>query len=691
MSIEESGRTPRLVGMPEIAAVTRVQRPVVSMWRSRSAASSYPFPAAYERRGQQDLFVADEIAAWLRDTGRGNNPDAADEITAYGIDRDAPHDDPLVFDALTAVLCLLATVPDDLRELDAEELLDLADEQDPDDAAIFRELEQVGERLPVIIDAAVQRADAALSPAAAFEILMADRFRSSLDEHVAVALQPEIATLVARVAVGVNARLDGSATYVDPRPGSSDLLVAVLAEHGERGPAEVVIPSGEGRAERLVRRRMLTHGAARSELDVSADGEFVAAPESTIVTQLPAPGRPRMTVAEVVDALDQIVLQMDDTQRAVVVGPASALTDASGGSAEQTRSALLRGGRVRAIVRLPAGLVTARSRQALALYVLGAPDLRAGVAEDVCWTVDLSDDPIDATTIDELVTDVIVAATADVDLARRHAYTYLNPVPLRSLLSARRLTDAAAGRPLRMTDIVEAARGLQAAYGGLADLSAPMAPGMRTGSGRGLRPIKVTDALDGRHLRVVPGTRLAEEDLGGVGGGLRVIGPDEVMGVRRPGVRAIAALVLAASYPSAGLTEPGDVIFCTAPRPAAIVDDEGSSVVMAPARVLRVDPADPAGLHAEIVAVDINEQPPSARAWRQWRLRRVAEAERSALASTLAAVRTSREAAREQARRLDGLSARLVDGVTSGTVSLEIAGEATPSDGSMSIRFEEEG
>ena len=65
-------------------------------------------------------------------------------------------------------------------------------------------------------------------------------------------------------------------------------------------------------------------------------------------------------------------LAMADDARAVIIGTASALTDPLRAPATVAiRSSLLRTGRVRAIVRLPAGLLPTKPRQQLALWVLG--------------------------------------------------------------------------------------------------------------------------------------------------------------------------------------------------------------------------------------------------------------------------------------------------------------------------------
>ena len=60
--------------MQSIADLTRVQREVVSTWRTRSIGTSHPFPPSLS--DSELLFDAQQIADWLEATGRGNNPEA---------------------------------------------------------------------------------------------------------------------------------------------------------------------------------------------------------------------------------------------------------------------------------------------------------------------------------------------------------------------------------------------------------------------------------------------------------------------------------------------------------------------------------------------------------------------------------------------------------------------------------------
>ena len=67
-----------------------------------------------------------------------------------------------------------------------------------------------------------------------------------------------------------------------------------------------------------------------------------------------------------------------------------------------------------------------------------------------------------------------------------------------------------------------------------------------------------------------------------------VLGKAEVAGLRKPGERRIDRETFAQAYPSARLTEPGDILVTMTPRPAAMVDRDGFSIAEFPVRILRI-------------------------------------------------------------------------------------------------------
>ena len=95
--------------MQQVAALAGVKRPVVSVWRSRSAGSKHPFPAPVDPA--RLVFSADEVGSWLRVTGRGNNPDAHEDAALFSslMDRAASQLDDASALLLLPGDCLLYT------------------------------------------------------------------------------------------------------------------------------------------------------------------------------------------------------------------------------------------------------------------------------------------------------------------------------------------------------------------------------------------------------------------------------------------------------------------------------------------------------------------------------------------------------------------------------------------------------
>ena len=246
------------LSLPDVAQLARVQRPVVSVWRTRSAGSGSPFPAPIATELGQEWFGAAEIVDWLEATGRGNNPDARQDAAAFASLQDSsPVGDEQVFHGLTALLCLAAASGGALRGMDAADVLDLADEHDPDDECLYAEIDALGERLDGLVRYAGLLVDAAFSPVAAFEKLMSERFRHHVAGQTAVALTTPTLDLVAAIAIGMadQAGID-LPTFVDPTGGGSDLLIALAEAAEDPRVVEVATAPGEGAAARLARRRL---------------------------------------------------------------------------------------------------------------------------------------------------------------------------------------------------------------------------------------------------------------------------------------------------------------------------------------------------------------------------------------------------------------------------------------------------
>jgi hypothetical protein len=661
--------------LTDVAALAQVQRPVVSMWRKRSAASAHPFPAPAALDGGRELFDADQVGAWLEATGRGNNPEAVNDVAAFArLPGTAAGGAPgTTFDALTALLTLKATTGNSVGQLTPDELLDIADECDPDDLFLYSELEAQGTSLASTAAFADRLVDSAYNAAAAFEQLLAARFRAGLREHADAALTESAVRLVAAAAVELAATLGGNSVFADSTRGGSDLLIGVVHFAGEGAPVTFLTADDDGGAGRLVRRRLRVHGVDGGQIRVDPSGEFAVRGPVVHVAQYPSPGEPGMDATQVLSAVEHLVLQMDDQQRAVVVAPARVLCDVPlAPAAAGLRSGLLRTGRVRAIVRLPHGLLRSKPREAQALWVLGPSFAEVPIAERWTMVADLSTRVLAEDVSQDLISD-IAASMGDRATIRAHSFRFARLVQTRLLLSSRKPLVTApshssapslsgAGAAVRVEELVRMLQTERPEQSREVTVL-PSDPSTK------VRPTSVQELMAAGNLKYIKGNRLEEADLASSGGTL-VLGPDDLLSPHVAPSRHISLLEFAANNPSGRLTEPGDVVFCTSPRPAALVDRDGGSAVVFPARVLRIDAGDPGGLLADVVAADINALGAADKAWRQWRLRRIPEAQRKKLADSLARLQHGQELARERLKRLEELATLITDGVAGGSLTL---------------------
>ena len=628
-----------LITLSGVAALAHVQRPVVSMWRTRSAGSNAPFPSPVRVDRGQERFDAIEVAAWLALTGRGNNPEAAADAGRFAHLHGADLADPSAFAAITALIALRGSAGTALGELDRNSLLDLADTFDPDDESLMAEIESLGSpaSLARFVDVLV---DSAYDAGAAFEAVMGGRFRDGQRDLIGAALDPSASSLIASVALelaATNPAGDPSAaTFVDPTGASGDLLVQIAATAAEHVEVTVRTADADGSTARLVRRRLQAHGITRGSV-AADDGSVMIDGHGVHVFQLPS-GRAARERA--LDLVDEVQLRMDDRQRAVVVGPSALLCD--GGldeSAALVRSEALRGGRVRAIVKLPRGLLVANPRQSLALWVLGPAHANVPLAERWTLLADLTDVALTGSVRTDLVSD-LVAAMGDAREVRAHAFRFARFTLTSSLLAepgslVHRAPVADGGVTRRSPDDV-AAR-LDQVIAGLGGEPLRL-DRIRPGDGLAIPAASIGTLVEQKLLRYLPGVRLGDDEVSS-GSGFTVIGVAELDGAQI-GARTVDRLRFAVQHENARLTEPGDVVFAAGSRFRAIVDHVGSSVVAYPARILRIPDSDDAGLVPAVLCADIRSA--TSREWRRWMVRRVPPAQCRPLADTMADIRSAR-------------------------------------------------
>lgn len=671
------------ISLAEIAALTRVQRPVVSMWRSRSKGTPTPFPEPVQSDRGQQLFDAGEVADWLEATQRGNNPHAVEDMAAFARQDSSRTDPQASFNALTALIALRHLTGQPLAALDPERLLDAADEADPDDEFLYSEIEFLGVDALDTAAHADQLVDAAYSPASAFEQLLRGRFRTGLRDHADTALTDPALELSARTAVELSRQTTaGRPVFVDPTPGGSDLLIEVLNRLPEDADPLFITGHGRDRASRTALRRLLVHDARRERLEVTDSGQFTLTGPAVHVAAYPSPGAPDMAAPAILAAIENTVLQMGDAQRGVVLAPAAVLTDAlTDPAVGKVRSDLLRSGRVRAIVRLPSGLVPAKSRQALALWLLGPSHASVPIAERWTLVADLSTVAFTDDVVQDLAGDLAVSM-GSFAMIRAHAMRFASLVSTSRLLALRGALvegDPGPSQTFDAAEIAVRADRLLTQLNNPVGATAPLHLGVAISNGT--PDIAAVQSLMNKgHLRYVKGARLPDGlDLTDDGGAL-VLGLPELAhtdgsGRRGAPERRINRLALAAVHPNARLTEPGDVVFTTAPAPAAVVDAVGGAVVEYPARVLRINTTDPGRLMPELLAAHINAA--VSKDWRQWSLALVPHDTAQQLRPVLALLEQEQAAARVRLERLTELTTLLRDGVSAGTLAVDANIELT--------------
>ena len=669
------------ISLSGIARLAHVQRPVASVWRTRAAGSESPFPPPVADDRGSEVFDARQVAEWLVATGRGNNPEVVADAPAYARFDATSRGDEESFHALTALIAVRAVAGDSIGALDRDQLLDLSDELDPDDACIASEVEGLGDDVVSMARFVDVLVDGAYSASAAFESLLGDRFRDGRRALTRTALSREAIDLVAELAVEL-ARSNPFADpehplFVDPTGACGDLLIGVLSSVDEGVDVGVAMADSRGFAARLLRRRLLAHGMPHTPLTVSATGEFDAEGALVQVAQFPTPESPTMSPEQILASIENVALQMDDAQRAVVLAPAAVLID--GGlppGAESIRSAILRSGKLRAMVRLPRGMVVGNPRQALALWVFGPAHARVALAEKWTLVADLVEESLVAATRSDLVSD-LTAAMGEEAIIRAHAFRFARRLPSSvilassgSLIASQKLValvpvEVAPAR--HIPAVADFPARLDAVIAGLGDDAPAGVRQLGVNTSPTLLPQATLGALaDARHVRCLPGARISHDGIGAAAG-YPVIGVEELTGQASIGSRTIDRLLLEAAYPAARITAPGDVAFCTSPQPRAWVDTAGFSVVAYPARILRIHTSDSAGLIPEVLAADVERH--TSRDWKRWVVRRVVPTERAGLVDVLANVSSERDALAERMRRLDELENVLIEGVVAGTLT----------------------
>lgn len=654
-----------LLTATQVAQLACVQRSVVSKWRSRFAEGQGAFPKPVGSVNEPTLFDGREVATWLIDTGHGNNPEAVGDLPAFahteGIDvNDRAH--RVVIEALLAHRAISGTpLVNDEASLDSR-----AAATDEADRAFRSEIAQrpTGVAWERYVDDLV---DGAYSVEGAWHRLhrmaahrsegdgATDLSEAAIEvlAGIVLALMPP-ETIDLALAAGPLADARTVSRVLRAAPEHLDVSVSIPETETE------TVPAAEARH---LTRYLIVHGEE-------------AITEPSLAALFMARLRGTDPQAEL-DALDDLVLELDEWQQALVLGPAALLVDPLEGAAEATRDALLRSGRVRAIVRLPAGWVPASVRQSLALWVIGGSQREQGIAERISAVGDLRGPALTRAAATDLATD-ISSVMGSPALARSHAFKHLRVVRTSTLLASEGPLDARGAKPAAPA-LAGHRRGAVEYAARIDEALAPLTGAEFTATpGSPIAPTTVGELLRLRKLRVLQGARIAREHTSlatsdRAAEGYPVVGTDEVR-AGHTGGRRIDRTLLVTAYPRAQLTEPGDVIFLSGSRPAAWVDPVGLSVVAYPARILRIADQAAAQLVPELVAADLAAAQPG-RPWRQCVLRRVSGGQAAALSAVLATLQSERLVLEQQAASIARAERLLLDGVAAGVA---LAKRGTP-------------
>lgn len=593
----------RLMSMTDIAEFAGVQRPVVTTWRRRH--ETFPKPVAGDRT--RPLFDAAEVAAWLVETGRARRSAVEEELRLYTLARLGAHLPPrTLVAALTALICLRHLTGDDPLDDGTPGLIarlrDLARDVDPDDRLLLSEIRELRTPwLPRVVDDLVE---AAWNTQNAVERVMEIRDRLGAAELSVDRLDPALVRLVTALADPVaQADRDGVAKIADPYAGPGDLVLAVAAAPRDDQEIRITACCADPYLARLARRRLAVRDLHEGGFEVRDDPGDRLERANVIVTQLPYRPAEERSAAEALDAVNDISVQLAPDATAVVVAPADTITALDpAGTAGALRAGLLASGAVRAIIRLPGGLVPYRPGYEVALWVLGTDhgsSLRGRVL-----LADVSDRALTPEVIDALATDVLTWRREGFDPdahSRRYAMStpvaalVRSPRPLtpRYLPTERELLREVPERVARALELERVLRDVRPErpmpHSDLATRTDPAPP----------RTATIGELIRGgrartNRLSLVKGTRIAADliravdDPAGRALSYPVLGPPEILGRSAPGRRRIDRVVFEARYPNARRSLPGDVIITSVPEPAALVDHDGYSVVEFPARILRI-------------------------------------------------------------------------------------------------------
>lgn len=645
--------------MQQVAELAGVQRPVVSVWRTRAADTADPFPAPVDPG--QLVFDAEEVGSWLQATGRGNNAEAKDDAALFSTLMDTAE---AQLDSASALLVLHALSGSPLTGQGADDLVMLSAGHGLD---VILSPVQVDEALQdyALVEAVDRLAEAGVSAARVL-----GRLVRRMEKRDAPLATESLTTTGDAMACEVVSALaaDAGRALTPWGPGGLRLLAYVVEDASEGERPRIVAPAEPGQAatptERLLWRYIAALGA-RFESPSASTGTLLVGQWATVT-----PDRAEEFFTEIDDAM----LGLEPGRAAVLFAPAPVLVDEMPGS--DLRVQVLGGvagssgdytAPLRFVARLPRGLCRFGGRRRMAMWLMGEPQ-EAESSRAFTTFGEHSAHALDAAENRALASDA-VAALRGGQSRRSHAF----------LRSEHRLTRAVVGRSALAlpvtTDVAEdggdaLARVWEKRDAATGDVLEGFAVEAAGSADDHSIPWKMATTGEHRPARVITGVRIPDEVFAAGPGGIGVIGPDEVRGESPVGARSVELVELLRWAPRFRLTEPGDVVLTTTRGPSAIVDSVGGHAVQAPARILRcLDPREgDRRILPELAARDICAARGSD--CRSWRLRSVVVESRHPWRTVAARASEHRERLLAELRALDALTTELSDGLAAGTLRI---------------------
>ncbi|MFE7617717.1 N-6 DNA methylase [Streptomyces sp. NPDC057496] len=690
----------------EIKELAEVGRPTVSNWRRRH--STFPLPAGGTE--SKPLFDAEDIARWLDERPVPDGEPGADgRLPTYGerfrqglrlrrlvaLKHEGENADRLITEAL-AVLAMDGEGKDTFPKY-------LPPELEPDLARTDPRVARVVRELAAELGTAGEAADAVLG--------LAGRLESDLAMDTTPAVVADlISTLVGSVAAG-----PGQPSVINLCAGTGELLFAL---DSIRGRGDIVAVEPDPLRRKLLTYRLWAHRASPVDICTHPDEldtlrlweqrefeedttEAWGFPTADVVLADPpyaAGERDRDEDGPLGWALEA-ARRLNPEGRGYVVVPSWTLTrprTVVPTAAVRMREELLKRDAVTAIVQLPRRIHPFRTGAEHALLVLrgdGTSRDEAGVllvdADRIARRVGrtwpqhvaglLRPGP-GRPPVEEEAGYVPVAATGP------RAEDLLDG---RSVLPAHRLASAEEGLD-HFAATVEARQNAFAVLPQLKQWIGDLGVRKRPDD-ESVWHIKVGGQLKAGQLKLLPGHRIRDEDIGDAG--VPVIGREEMLGALPVGARRILLEDLAA-YPQTVMTEQGDVFLLTEHGVRTLVDDAGGCVLLAPVQGLRItayrkyltglakeEPAHPASLWmrphplAQLLAAPRNQQRGSGSLVRRVSVRdmdlpQLPPDEVVELETVLIETDRHRAEVRRQLAALDTLAKRLAAGVADGDLSL---------------------